>query len=70
MLAPAGLPPEVRERVQQALRDTLATPQVKNSMEQGGFNIVSSTPQAFQQRVQAEAQRWDKLIRDTGIKIE
>ncbi|QEK94652.1 tripartite tricarboxylate transporter substrate binding protein [Achromobacter insolitus] len=70
MLAPAGLPAEVRKRVQQALSDTLATPQVRDSMEQGGFNIVSSSPEQFQQRVQAESQRWGKLIRDTGIKIE
>ncbi|MCW0206640.1 hypothetical protein AVE30378_04165 [Achromobacter veterisilvae] len=70
MLAPAGLPPEVRQRVRQALSDTLAAPQVRNSMEQGGFNIVSSTPEEFRQRVQTESQRWDRLIRDTGIKIE
>jgi hypothetical protein len=35
-----------------------------------GADIVGSTPEEFSQRIVTEANRWRKIIKDTGIKLE
>jgi tripartite-type tricarboxylate transporter receptor subunit TctC len=70
MVAPAQLPKDVFQKIQAALSKTLADTAIRNKMASDGFNIVSSTPEAFEQQVRHEAKRWGDLIRDANIRVE
>lgn len=70
MVAPAQLPKDVFQKIQAALSKTLADTAIRNKMASDGFNIVSSTPEAFEQQVRHEAKRWGGLIRDANIRVE
>lgn len=60
LVAPAGLQPEVRERILAALRETMKTPEIREKLEGSAFNIVVSTPEDFLERARAD----DKTMRD------
>jgi tripartite-type tricarboxylate transporter receptor subunit TctC len=48
----------------------LTDPAVKERSERTGNYPVTSTPDAFAAFVRKEAARWEKVIKETGIKVE
>jgi tripartite-type tricarboxylate transporter receptor subunit TctC len=59
--APAGLPPALRERLYEALRQAMARPEVKSKLEELGNETRVSTPAEFRTRVEADLARWRPL---------
>jgi tripartite-type tricarboxylate transporter receptor subunit TctC len=64
---PAGLPPEVVARLNAAINQVVAKPDVKKRLADLGFDAFSGTPEAFGQFVSEQRDLWGKLIRDAGI---
>ena len=64
---PAGLPPEVVAKLNAAINQVVAKPEVKKRLAGLGFDAFSSTPEAFAQFVSEQRDLWGKLIRDAGI---
>ncbi|GFN25911.1 ABC transporter substrate-binding protein [Achromobacter denitrificans] len=64
---PAGLPPEVVAKLNAAINQVVAKPDVKKRLADLGFDAFSSTPEAFGQFVGEQRDLWGKLIRDAGI---
>ena len=48
----------------------LAGDDVKKAFVSQGMDPLGSTPQAFAQLVERDAERWARLIKDQGIKAE
>jgi tripartite-type tricarboxylate transporter receptor subunit TctC len=70
LVAPAGLPPEIAERVQQALaKDFLAGPG-QAAMRAMDVEPVVSTPAAFARTIAHDTQQWRALAARLGIKPE
>lgn len=68
---PAGLAPEIVQKVHAALVKGLADPQVQEKFAAQGNTIhTSRTPADFAQFANAEYIRWGKVIKDTGISPE
>ncbi len=67
VLAPKGTPPAFIERLNRELKDILARPDVRTAFETQGMLPAHSTPQAFRQRIEADARRWADLIKAQGI---
>jgi tripartite-type tricarboxylate transporter receptor subunit TctC len=67
---PAGLPPEVVQRVHAALVKAMAAPEVRERLEKGGLDAVGSSPDAFAAFIRAEIAKWSKVARDVGAKVE
>jgi len=65
---PANLPPEITRKLNAALVKVLADPQVKAAIEKGGYESVSSTPEALGAMVKRDIERWGKIIKDIGFK--
>jgi tripartite-type tricarboxylate transporter receptor subunit TctC len=59
--APAGLPPALRDRLHEALRQAMARPEVKSKLEELGNDTRVSTPAEFRARVEADLARWRPL---------
>ncbi|MNV24464.1 Tripartite tricarboxylate transporter family receptor [compost metagenome] len=64
---PAGLPPEVVAKLNAAINQVVAKPEVKKRLADLGFDAFSSTPEAFAQFVSDQRTLWGKLIKDAGI---
>jgi tripartite-type tricarboxylate transporter receptor subunit TctC len=67
VLAPAGTPRALIDQLNKELRDILAQPAIATAFEAQGMTPAHSTPEAFQQLMAADAQRWASLIKAQGI---
>jgi len=70
LFAPAGTPPEIVARINDAVANAVAQPSIKEKFAGVGALATSNSPAAFGQTVKAEQARWGELIRKTGIKAE
>jgi len=70
VLVPAGTPKPIIDRMQADHVKVLAMPDVKEKFAALGVEPMSSTPEQMTRFVQAEADRYGKLIREANIKGE
>lgn len=70
IIAPAGLPKEIVERVSAEAKKALADPAMKEKLAEQGIVAVGSTPEEFRVFVDEEILRWRKVITDANIKME
>ena len=70
LLAPAGTPAAVIERLNADVREAVADPAVRDKLIGQGAVPQSSTPAGLQQLIDADAKRYGKIIRDKGVRIE
>ncbi len=68
MLAPAGTPAAIIDKLQSEAKRALNTPEVIRRMDVEGTDIVGSTPREFGAEVKAEYGKWRELVRKTGMK--
>jgi tripartite-type tricarboxylate transporter receptor subunit TctC len=70
LMAPAGLPKDVRLKIQTAMKKALDTPEVKNRLNSEGFQVIASSPEVFLETVRAESDKIGKLIRQRNIRVD
>lgn len=68
LLAPAGTPDAVAQRIYAAVADAWAEPAIRRQVEALGAIPVASTPQAFNDIIGADTEKWQQVIRNAGIK--
>ena len=66
--APAKTPKEVVARLNDAMVKALRAPDVRERMNQIGFDVVASTPEEFGRFMDDEVQRWTQVVSRGGIK--
>jgi tripartite-type tricarboxylate transporter receptor subunit TctC len=67
LFAPAGTPPAVLERMNQALAKVLAMPQVREHLTGMGLTVAYQPQAAFAKRVQGYTASWEKIIKASGF---
>jgi tripartite-type tricarboxylate transporter receptor subunit TctC len=71
LYAPAGTPGPIVRRLHEAAAKGLAKPQTKEKIAAQGMDATpSASPDAFEAELRAEAPMWQKLVSDSGAKIE
>jgi len=70
VMAPAGTPPDVIAKLNAAIKQALATPEVSERLTGLGANVVWNTPADFGAFVKAEVAKWDKVVKASGAKID
>jgi tripartite-type tricarboxylate transporter receptor subunit TctC len=70
IFAPAGTPEHIVDRLNAAIRQALEDPQLRAALIARGAQPVPATPEEFARRVAASAQKWGKLVRDAGAKVD
>src|SRR5262249_15916051 len=68
--APAGTPPEIVERLNREINAGLANPALKTRLAELGGTIVTRTPADFRRLIEAETEKWGKVVKFAGIKAE
>lgn len=68
--APAGTSKDIIARLHAETIKVMALPDVKERLFNAGFEVVTSNPEQFAAFTRSEIQKWGKLVRATGLKIE
>lgn len=70
MLAPAGTPPEVLNALNAHLVKIMQAPDMKQRMTDSGNVAVGSTRDAFAAHLKTEFDKWAKVIRQSGARVD
>ena len=68
LLAPAGTPRPVIDKISAAAGQALASETVVKALAPQGIDIVGGTPEAFAAYIADEMKRWDMVTRAAGLK--
>jgi tripartite-type tricarboxylate transporter receptor subunit TctC len=68
VVAPAGTPTEIVQRLNQEIVQKLPQDDVKQRLAHEGVELVTSTPAALARLTAEQYAKWTKVIRDAGIK--
>jgi tripartite-type tricarboxylate transporter receptor subunit TctC len=69
LLAPAGTPKDVLDKLHDETVKTLAMPEVRKKFEELGLEPIGNTPAEFAAIIKKETPEWAKVIKDAGIKL-
>jgi tripartite-type tricarboxylate transporter receptor subunit TctC len=69
VMAPAGTPAPIVDRLHREFATALRTPEIGNALEAQGFGIEATTPAQYAEKIRSDLQRWGELARATGIRI-
>ncbi len=70
ILAPAKTPPPVVARLQKEIAAVLAEPETRERYATLGIEPVANAPEQFAEQIRADLVRWEKVVRQAGIRIE
>jgi tripartite-type tricarboxylate transporter receptor subunit TctC len=70
LLAPAGTPQTVVDLLQRQVASILATPEVKKVFIEQGAEPVGSQPGEFASLIASELQKWAKVAKTSGVKLD
>jgi tripartite-type tricarboxylate transporter receptor subunit TctC len=70
ILAPAGTPAPIVDRLNRDLNAILQTPETKDRLKDLGTEPLGGTPAEFGKLVESETARWGEVIRKLGIKAD
>jgi tripartite-type tricarboxylate transporter receptor subunit TctC len=70
MLAPAGTPAPIVDRLSAEMRKSLARPETRDRMKALGAITIADSPAEFQAFLKKDYERWARVIKAAGIKGE
>jgi len=71
LFVPAGTPAPVVKRLHEAAVKGLGKPEVRDKIALQGMDAApSASPEAFEAEIRAEAPMWERLVRESGARVE
>ena len=70
IMAPAGTPPAVLERLNTAFNKALAVPQVREKLAAQGLDVVGGSVAEFSRAIRADYERFVRVVKAAGIKAD
>ena len=70
LVAPAGTPREVVQKLNAESLRILAMPDVRERFLAQGVEPRGSTPEQFAEHIRSQMAKWSKVVRDAGVKAE
>ena len=70
VIGPAGMPAPLVSRLHQELVKILNQPDVKSRIESDGSEPAGSSPEEFRRFMRADMDKWSKLVKESGAKLE
>lgn len=70
LLAPAGTPRAIVERLNRETVKALQSPDMKERLMSQGFEIRTSTPEEFAAYLKTEVVKWGKVVKASGAKVD
>ncbi|MGQ0522912.1 MAG: Bug family tripartite tricarboxylate transporter substrate binding protein [Betaproteobacteria bacterium] len=70
LIAPARVPKPIVARLNAETIKAVNAREVRERLTAIGFDVVTSTPEAFQRYIESEAVKWRKVAKEMGLKSE
>ena len=70
LLAPAGTPREIIMRLNADANKAVQLPAVRARLTELGYVALGGTPEDYGRLIRAEMEKWGKIIREAGIKVQ
>ncbi len=70
LLAPAGTPADVVAKINGEIARWLASPEAKEKLSSQGAIAAGGTPEDFARHIAAETAKWQRVVRESGAKVE
>jgi len=71
LIAPAGTPKNIIEKLNADFRKVISMPEVKEFfINRGGFESVGSSIETFSLLIPQEIEKWGKLVKETNAKVD
>lgn len=70
VLAPAGTPKPIVERLNTEIVKIVTAPDVKARFAKQGVEVAPTTPDKFNEFLRSEVDRWGKVVQEAGIKAD
>src|SRR5262245_32400944 len=70
LVAPAGTPPDVVDKLQKATVAVLRSPELKKQFDNLGAVLIPSTSDEFFAYIKSEQAKWGPLVAATGVKLD
>jgi tripartite-type tricarboxylate transporter receptor subunit TctC len=70
IVAPAGTPPAIIDRLHQGIARSLQQPEVAARLAADGTEAVGSSPQQFAAHMKSEREKWTAAIKQAGITMQ
>jgi tripartite-type tricarboxylate transporter receptor subunit TctC len=70
IVAPAGTPPAIVGKLNGAINEVVAEPQVRAALERLGAEVRPGSPAEFAAFLAKEKNKWDEVVRRSGVKLE
>ena len=70
IVAPAGTPKPIVDKLNAALGEAVAAPDTKERMAADGTEPLASTPEEYAADIDAEETKWSKVVKLSGAKVE
>jgi tripartite-type tricarboxylate transporter receptor subunit TctC len=70
MGAPKKTPPEIIEKLNREINAVLAEPEMKKRLIELGGEPLIGPPDAFGAAIAAETEKWEKVVKASGAKVE
>lgn len=69
LLLPAGSPKAVVDKLHGQVVKMIALKDVRDRVESLGFDIIGSSPAEFTAQIKVEVEKWSKVVKAAGIKV-
>jgi len=70
VLAPAATPRDIVAKLNSALVAAVQTPEIRKRIEDRGYTVIGSTPEAHTANVRDEIAKWAKVVKAAGLKVD
>jgi tripartite-type tricarboxylate transporter receptor subunit TctC len=70
LLAPAGTPAAITDRLSAEVRAVLQLPEVRSRLNGMGFEVIGSSPREFGDFMRSEVDKWSKVVAAAQIKLD
>ena len=70
IVAPAGVPADIVNRLNAEINKTLNDPAMRDRMEADGTKVFTSTPDEFSALIKSDFARWADIVKKTGIRVD
>jgi len=70
LLAPAGTPADIVNRIQQEVQKSLGTPSMQEKLLAQGAIPSGNSPAEFARHIDNEHKKWAKVVKDSGAKVD
>ncbi|WP_419185622.1 Bug family tripartite tricarboxylate transporter substrate binding protein [Comamonas testosteroni] len=70
ILAPAGTPPAIVQKINQAVNQALKQPDVAEKLRSEGGEVLGGSPEQFAQLLRTELPRWGQIVKKSGASLD